>query len=84
MEEENKDFRIKENSISIEDDSLHTLATMTATAILIVLAATALMFLQADRVHAFLGKGVTRVISTFLGLITISWGIGFLRDALAF
>ncbi|HLC95942.1 MAG TPA: MarC family protein [Candidatus Nanoarchaeia archaeon] len=57
---------------------------LTATAILIVLAATALMFLQADRVHAFLGKGVTRVISTFLGLITISWGIGFLRDALAF
>jgi len=30
MEEENKDFCIEENSINIKDDSLHTLATMTA------------------------------------------------------
>lgn len=51
-------------------------------AVLIVLAVTALMFLQADKVNKILGTTAIQIISTILGLITIAWGVKFIRAGL--
>lgn len=56
---------------------------LTGLAIFIVLAATALLFYNSERVYRLFWR-ITPVISTFLGLVIISWGVNFLRTALGF
>jgi multiple antibiotic resistance protein len=57
---------------------------VTAMAIAVVLALTALLFYQSALIHRLVGETPTRVITTFLGLITIAWGVKFIREGLGF
>ncbi|OGF63529.1 MAG: hypothetical protein A2Y62_16435 [Candidatus Fischerbacteria bacterium RBG_13_37_8] len=54
----------------------------TAAAITIVLVLTGILFYQASRVIKLLGTTAIQVISTMLGLITLSWGVMFIRSGL--
>ncbi len=54
----------------------------TAIAITIVLLLTGVLFYQASRIIKFLGNTTIQVISTMLGLITLSWGVMFIRNGL--
>ncbi|MFH0978336.1 MAG: MarC family protein [Candidatus Woesearchaeota archaeon] len=54
----------------------------TALAVTIVLAFTAVIFFQAPRVQKYLGTTSIQVISTILGLITVAWGVKFIRIGL--
>jgi multiple antibiotic resistance protein len=51
-------------------------------AILIVMAFTALIFFNARWVQKFIGRTGTQIMSTTLGLITIAWGVKFIRAGL--
>ena len=55
---------------------------ITGLAVAIVLAISALMFYQANLVHRILGQATLQVISTILGMITIAWGVKFIRIGL--
>lgn len=55
---------------------------LTAIAILIVLLITLAIFLQASRITRFTGETALQVISTLMGLITLSWGIMFVKEGL--
>jgi multiple antibiotic resistance protein len=55
---------------------------LSGTAIAVVLLTTAFMFLQASFISRVLGKTVIQVISTILGLITLSWAVSFVRQGL--
>jgi multiple antibiotic resistance protein len=55
---------------------------LTGLALLIVLAATAILFYQADRLGKKLSMTVVQVVSTILGLITLSWAVKFIREGL--
>ncbi len=57
---------------------------ITGIAVLAVLAATALLFYHAHRIFRFLGSTTIQVISTLLGLVTLSWGVDFIRRGLGF
>ena len=65
--------------ISVKDFGVMT----TGAAVTIVLLATSVMFLLSSRLMRFFNETSIRVISTFLGLITISWGVKFIREALS-
>jgi multiple antibiotic resistance protein len=54
----------------------------TAIAITIVLSITGVLFYQAARIIKLLGNTTIQVISTMLGLITLSWGIMFIRNGI--
>lgn len=54
------------------------------TAIAVVLLLTAVTFFQASLITRILGKTVIQVISTVLGLITLSWAVSFIRQGLGF
>ncbi len=56
---------------------------LTGISILIVLFITALLFYNSQKIYSYFGK-ITSVITTFLGLVIISWGVNFLRTALGF
>lgn len=56
--------------------------TLTALAIAIVLALTGIFLFNSNKVYHFLGKTSIQVISTVLGLITISWGVKFIRQGI--
>jgi len=51
----------------------------TGIAIFVVLSLTALIFYNAARIEKILGKTAIRVISTILGLITLAWGVKYIR-----
>ncbi len=55
---------------------------ITGFAVAFVLGVSALMFYQATLIHKALGPTTLQVISTILGLITISWGVKFIRIGL--
>ncbi|MEN9979513.1 MAG: MarC family protein [candidate division WOR-3 bacterium] len=55
---------------------------LTALAILIVLLVTLAIFLQAPRITRFTGETALQVVSTLMGLITLSWGIMFIKEGL--
>jgi multiple antibiotic resistance protein len=55
---------------------------LTAGAVLIVLLITLIIFLQAPRITRFTGETALQVISTIMGLITLSWGIMFVKAGL--
>ncbi len=55
---------------------------LTAIAILIVLLITLAIFLQAPRITRLTGETALQVISTLMGLITLSWGIMFVKEGL--
>jgi multiple antibiotic resistance protein len=55
---------------------------LTGLAVAIVLLITAILFYQAERVSKHLGTTVIQITSTMLGLITIAWGIRFVREGL--
>jgi multiple antibiotic resistance protein len=55
---------------------------VTGISITIVLLFTSLLFLIATKIHNIINPTLVRVFSTLLGLITISWGVKFIRDAL--
>lgn len=55
---------------------------LTAIAILIVLLITLTIFLQAPRITRFTGETALQVVSTLMGLITLSWGIMFIKEGL--
>lgn len=55
---------------------------ITGLAVAIVLAISALMFYQANLVHRIFGQATLQVISTILGMITIAWGVKFIRIGL--
>ena len=57
---------------------------VTGFALLIVLACTALLFYQSYRVHRLIGTTPLQIMSTFLGLITVAWGVKFIRTGLGF
>ncbi|MDP2749895.1 MAG: MarC family protein [Nanoarchaeota archaeon] len=57
---------------------------ITGIAIFIVLAFTALLFYQSERVHKFFGRTAIQITSTILGLVTIAWGVKFIRAGLGF
>jgi multiple antibiotic resistance protein len=57
---------------------------VSGTAIAVVLLATALVFFQASLINRVLGKTVIQVISTVLGLVTVSWAVSFIRQGLGF
>jgi multiple antibiotic resistance protein len=50
----------------------------------IVLAGTYVILVNTAKLYQKLGSQIPQLTSTFLGLITIAWGIGFLRTALGF
>lgn len=55
---------------------------ITGAAVAFVLAASAIIFYQANRIYKAIGETNLQVLSTFLGLITISWGVKFIRMGL--
>lgn len=55
---------------------------ITGASVAIVLTITAIMFYQAERINKFLGSTAIQAISTMLGLITIAWGVKFIRVGL--
>jgi multiple antibiotic resistance protein len=57
---------------------------VTGMAIAIVLLLTVILFYLSTSIHRLVGETPTRVISTFLGLITIGWGVKFIREGLGF
>jgi multiple antibiotic resistance protein len=64
--------------ISVKDYGVIT----TGSAVTIVLLFTTIMFLLSSRLRVFFNETSIRVITTFLGLITISWGVKFIREVL--
>ncbi len=62
--------------VSVDDFGM----ILTAIAIGIVLTFTALLFYQATLVNRFLGKTLIQVLSTILGLITLSWGVMLIKQ----
>ena len=58
--------------------------SLTAMALIAVLSVTWMMFNNSQKIYNLFGKETIKVITTFFGLITISWGIGFLRAAIGF
>jgi multiple antibiotic resistance protein len=57
---------------------------VTGLAITIVLLFIGLLFFQSSRIHRLIGTTVIQVLSTFLGLITVAWGVKFIREGLGF
>jgi multiple antibiotic resistance protein len=57
---------------------------LTGIAILVVLIFTGVLFTQAARIRKFTGKTAIQVLSTIMGLITLSWSIMFIRAGLGF
>lgn len=55
----------------------------TAIAITIVLIFTGILFYQASRIIKLIGNTAIQVISTMLGLITLSWGVMFIKSGLS-
>lgn len=55
---------------------------VTGVAVAVVLAFTALIFLQASRIKKYIGRTPIQVLSTILGLITLAWGVKFIRTGL--
>lgn len=55
---------------------------VTGISISIVLAFTTMLFLLSTLLHRVMNPTLIRVFSTFLGLITISWGVKFIRDGI--
>lgn len=55
---------------------------VTGLAITIVLLFIGLLFFQSSRINRLIGTMVIQVLSTFLGLITVAWGVKFVRDGL--
>jgi len=53
---------------------------LTAIAVLLVLIITLILFLQAPRITRFTGETALQVVSTLMGLITLSWGIMFIKQ----
>lgn len=56
---------------------------VTGSAIGVVLLGTAVLFYNAEKVSKVLGKIFIQVISTILGLITLSWGVKYILQGLA-
>ena len=54
----------------------------TGIAVFIVLVATALIFYNAIKIEKAVGKTSIRIISTILGLITVAWGVKYIRIGL--
>ena len=54
----------------------------TGAAVAVVLGITAIMFYQANAIQKALGNTTLQVISTILGLITVAWGVKFIRAGL--
>ena len=59
-------------------------AITTGTAVTVVLVFTAILFYQAARINKMVGQTAIQVLSTILGLITLAWGVQFVRDGLGF
>jgi len=55
---------------------------LTGTAITIVLLLTSLIFILSNKFHKFINTTLINVLSTILGLITISWGVKYIRQGL--
>jgi multiple antibiotic resistance protein len=55
---------------------------VTGAAVALVLGITAIMLYQASAIHRALGQTTLQVMSTILGLITIAWGVKFIRVGL--
>ena len=53
---------------------------LTGLAIAIVLVVTGLLFWYAHKIHALLGNTGEKVMSSILGLVTIAWGVKFIRE----
>lgn len=53
---------------------------LTGIAVFLVLFITLILFLQAPRITRLTGETAMQVISTLMGLITISWGIMFIKQ----
>ncbi|MEM0372877.1 MAG: MarC family protein [archaeon] len=66
--------------ISVSDYGTMT----TGAAILAIMAFTFVLFYESYRINKFVGKTAIHVLSTILGLITLAWGIGFVRAGLGF
>ncbi len=66
--------------VSVEDCGMW----VTGLALTIVLLFTAVLLYQATRIDKLIGKSVIQVVSTVLGLITLSWGVMFVRGGLDF
>lgn len=58
--------------------------TSTGLAVGIVLAATGILLFFAEKVLLHIGPTSIRVLSTLLGLVTLSWGVEFIRAGLGF
>lgn len=56
----------------------------TAIAITIVLLLTALLFYLAAILNKLIGKTAIQIISTILGIISLTWGVMFIRSGLGF
>lgn len=54
----------------------------TGIAVLVVLIVTALIFYNAVKIEKAVGKTTIRIISTILGLITVAWGVKYIRVGL--
>ena len=57
---------------------------ITGLAITIIMAATAAMFYESFRFKRFLSPTTIQVLSTILGLVTLAWGVEFIRVGLGF
>ncbi|MBN2101561.1 MAG: MarC family protein [Candidatus Aenigmarchaeota archaeon] len=54
----------------------------TGTAAALVLIATAVLFLSSEKVNKYIGKTAIQMLSTIMGLITLSWGVQFIVEGL--
>ncbi len=55
---------------------------VTGAALGIVLAGTAVLFYNTKRAHRILGKTMIQVISTILGLVTLTWGVKYVLQGI--
>ena len=64
--------------VSVQDNG----RMITGIALLAVLAVTAIIFYQAEKVNKLFGKDLIQILSTILGLVTIAWGVKFVMTGI--
>lgn len=68
--------------ISVNDNEFGFI--ITGLAITIVLLLTSVIFLASSKIQRFINQTFIKVLTTIMGLITISWGVKFIRQGLEF
>ncbi len=57
---------------------------ITGISVLVILTLTLIIFLLSNKINKYLGSAGIHILSTIFGLITLSWGVMFIRAGLGF